>query len=247
MELVKKGCVVEVPFKPHVVNPLSVSINKHSKKRLFLDLRIPNKLIWKERDWKVALNYFEKDSYLFRFDLKSGFFHIDFNTKFQTYVGFQVDEKFYCFTVMPFGLCSAPYAFTKCLRTMVKHWRENCIKIVVFLDDGFGMNQGFDKTLKDAEFIMNSLIKAGFIINSEKSVWEPQSALEWTSIWWDGENYCISIPERRIIDLKKEMSKICEFFPKTTARIIVKIVGKIISMMPVIGNVARWKLDTCIY
>ena len=89
---------------------------------------------------------------------------------------------------------------------------------------------------------MNSLIKAGFIINSvKKLVWEPQLALEWTSIWLDGENYCISIPDRRIVDLKKEISKICEFFPKTTARIIAKIVGKIISMMPVIGNVARLK------
>ena len=70
-ELVKRDCVVEVPFKPHVVNPLSVSITKQDKKRLILDLRIPNKLIWTERvkfeDWKIALNYFEKDSYLFRF------------------------------------------------------------------------------------------------------------------------------------------------------------------------------------
>ena len=76
----------------------------------------------------------------------------------------QVDDNFYCFTVMPFGLCSAPYAFNKWLSTMVKYWRENCIKIVMFLHDWFGMNQRFDKTLKDAQFLKNSLIKAGFTI-----------------------------------------------------------------------------------
>ena len=46
----------------------------------------------------------------------------------------------------------------------------------MFVDDGFG-NQGFDKTLKDAQFVKNSFTKAGFIINSEKSVLEPHLAL----------------------------------------------------------------------
>ena len=32
-EFVKKGCAVQVPFKPHIVNPLTVSINKKGKKR----------------------------------------------------------------------------------------------------------------------------------------------------------------------------------------------------------------------
>ena len=129
--------------KPHIVNSLTVSINKKGKKRLILDLRIPNMLVWKEKvkfeDWKVAMNNFEKDLYLFKFDLTSGYFHIDLDKKFQTYVGFQVDKLFYCFTVLPFCLSSAPYIFTKYLKPMVKYWRKNCIKIVMFLDDGLGM------------------------------------------------------------------------------------------------------------
>ena len=119
---------MQVPFKPHIVNPLTVSINKKGKRRLILDLRITNMLVWKEKvkfeDWKVAMNYFEKDSYLFKFDLTSGYFHIDLNKKFQTYVGFQVDIIFYFFTVLPFGLSSEPYIFTKCLKPMVKYWRK---------------------------------------------------------------------------------------------------------------------------
>ena len=244
-ELVKKGCVIKVPFKPHVVNPLSVSINKKGKKRLILDLRIPNKFVWKERvkfeDWKIALSYFEQDSYMFKFDLTSGYFHLDINIKFQTYLGFRVDNEFYCFTVLPFGLSSAPFIFTKCLRPMVKHWRKNCIKMVMFLDDGFGMSRGLEKARKEAMFVKDSLIRAGFLINSVKSIWEPQLSLEWTGIWWDGGTHCISISERRIDDLKREIALACSFFPKTSARSIAKIVGKIISMMPVIGNVARLK------
>ena len=44
-ELIKKGCIISVLFKPHVVNPLTVSVNSQGKKRL----RIPNKKIWKQK------------------------------------------------------------------------------------------------------------------------------------------------------------------------------------------------------
>ena len=124
----------------------------------------------------------KKDSYLFKFDLTSGYFHIDLNKKFQTYVGFQVDKIFYSFTVLPFGLSSVSYIFTKYLKPMVKYWRKNCIKIVMFLDDGLGMRRGLEKAYKEANFVKNSLTQAGFIINNDKSVWDPQLALEWTGI-----------------------------------------------------------------
>ena len=55
-DLKANAFAIKVPFKPACVNPLTVSINKQGKKRLILDLRIPNKLIWKQRvkfeDWK---------------------------------------------------------------------------------------------------------------------------------------------------------------------------------------------------
>ena len=100
-DLIANGFAIKVPFKPACVNPLTVSINKQGKKRLILDLRIPNKLIWKQRvkfeDWKYAMNYFEKGSFMFKFDLKNGYFHIDIFHAHQTYLGFCFDDNFYCF------------------------------------------------------------------------------------------------------------------------------------------------------
>ena len=48
LKLVEIGCVLEVPFLPKVISPLSVS-PKNNKKRLILDLRYVNKFIWKEK------------------------------------------------------------------------------------------------------------------------------------------------------------------------------------------------------
>jgi hypothetical protein len=72
-ELFFSGCAIEVPFQPYIVNPLSVATHKSGKKRLILDLSILNLSIKKEKvkfeDWKIALQYFERDKLMFKFDL----------------------------------------------------------------------------------------------------------------------------------------------------------------------------------
>lgn len=133
-DLLKYKRIIEVPFQPFVCSPLSVAENKN-KKRLILDLSRLNKYVKYEKikfeDWKTALDYFEKGFYCIKFDLKSGYHHIDIAEEYQNYLGFQWDNKYYCFTVLPFGLSSAPFIFTKCLRPLVKFlrkkWYNDCI------------------------------------------------------------------------------------------------------------------------
>jgi hypothetical protein len=75
------------------------------------------------------------------------------------------------------------------LREMVKYWRLNGIKIVMFLDDGWGSNKTFEQTKADSYFVKNSLEMAGFLINQEKSIWFPVQELEWIGIFWNSENF----------------------------------------------------------
>ena len=64
----------------------------------------------KYEDWKVALSYFMTEAFMFSFDLKRGYHHIEGH---QTYLGFSWKHgssnftKFYVFTVLPFGLSFA--------------------------------------------------------------------------------------------------------------------------------------------
>ena len=146
LELVNSGRVRIVNEQPFVVNPLSVSIQPCGKKRLILDLRHVNKSLIKQsvkyEDWKIAMAYFAKDAHMFSFDLKSGYHHIDIAHEHQTFLGFSwrssdsVNEVFYVFTVLPFGLSSAPYVFTKVLKPLEKYWRIQGLCIAIFLDDG---------------------------------------------------------------------------------------------------------------
>ena len=67
---------------------------------------------------------------------------------------------------------SQPSATTTstCLRPLVKFWRFNGIKIVVFLDDGCGKGESLQTAKGHSLFVQTSLGNAGFVANSTKSL-----------------------------------------------------------------------------
>ena len=104
------GCIIEAEKPLEVINPLSVSINYLGKKRLILDLRYVNSHVYKDKikfkDWKCFGHYLEgKRGYLFKFDLKNGYHHIDIFEPHQKFLGFSWVFKgnkvfrFYSFTI----------------------------------------------------------------------------------------------------------------------------------------------------
>ena len=82
------------------------------KKRLILDLSILNQFVQKDtikfEDWKVAMDYFDNQVFMTKFDLQSGYHHIDISPNFQSFLGLSWEGKYYCFTVLPFGLKATP-------------------------------------------------------------------------------------------------------------------------------------------
>ena len=189
MSSLKSNRVVEVPFKPHVINLLSVSSNK-GKRRLIVYLRNINNHLEKRKvkfeDWKVFQNYLFLENFLFKFDLKSGYHHVEIYKPHHTYLGFQWEidgvTRYFCFAVLLFGLSTAPFIFTKVRRPLVKWWRFHGTRIVLYLDDNFSTAPSRLQNLKNSVLFNNSLIKAGFLPNGEKSVWIPAQICEWLGI-----------------------------------------------------------------
>ena len=126
-ELLKCGSILEAEKPPEQINPLSVSKNSSGKKRLILDLRYVNTHVNKDKvkfgDWKCFELYLEgKKECLFKLDLKNGYHHIDIFEPHQKFLGFfwvfKGNIKFFVFTVLQFGLNSAPFIFTKVVKIL---------------------------------------------------------------------------------------------------------------------------------
>ena len=139
--------------KTKVLNPPSVS--RKGKKRLILDLRYVNNHLFKNKikfdDWNSFPNYLEQ---------KSGYHHVDIFEEHQTYLGFswEINQQthYFVFTVLPFGLSTAPFVFTKVVRPLIKYWRLHTIRIACFLDDGLGIEFGYSKSETSSKFVLNT-------------------------------------------------------------------------------------------
>ena len=86
-------------------------------------------------DLRTAALMFEIYEYLFKFDLKSGCHHVDIYPDHYQFLGFQWEDKgepyYYVFSVLPFGLCTAPYLFTKLMKPLIKLWRGKGLKAII--------------------------------------------------------------------------------------------------------------------
>ena len=93
-----------------------------------VNLRHVNGFLWKQKfkyeDLHVAMAMFEKGEWVFSFDLKSGYHHVDVAQHHRKYLGFEWGGVTYTFVVLPFGLSSAPYGFTKMMRPLVRLWQS---------------------------------------------------------------------------------------------------------------------------
>ena len=144
---------------PRVVNPLSLSTDSSCKKRLILYLRYVNMHLYKNKikfdDRKCFENYLPaKKGYLYKFDLKNGYHHIDIFDSCQAYLGFiKWTTRYFLFTILPFGLSSAPFVFAKVARPLVKHWRLHAVKAACFLDDGLGIACTYQDALSCSNFV----------------------------------------------------------------------------------------------
>ena len=100
------------------------------------------------------------------------------------------------------------------------------------------MEKSFESSKKCSEIIRSDIFKSGFIVNEEKSVWEPTQVMTWLGLIWDGANGTITITGSRVKKLQVSIDKLLEK-PQTSARNLARVVGQIISTGPVTGILSR--------
>ena len=158
--LLTSGCIKEVDSIPYICSPLSVVESSGGKKRLVINLRHLNRFLWKQKfkyeDLRVAMLLFEKgDSPL---TSSQGTIMWILPKPIGSTSGLPGGGgKYFVFTVLPFGLSTACYIFTKLLRPLVRYWRAKGLRIVVYLDDGLCAATGHQSALEASELVRSTL------------------------------------------------------------------------------------------
>ena len=150
----------------------------------------------------VFNKYLSGARYLFGYDLKSGYHHVDMSVTQHELLGFSYHDytgkqRHFCFVVMPFGLCTAGFVFTQILRILVMYWRRNGISLVSFFDDGLSAAPDYHTAMINSNTVKSTLIEAGFIPNFKKSIWIPVRVLTWLGFIYDlVQGYIYATPDK---------------------------------------------------
>ena len=78
---------------------------------------------------------FEKGTFLYAFDIREAYNHIDIYHSHRTYLGFawreeNGEESMYVYNSLCFGLATAGHIFSKVVRVMVAFWRSKGHKVI---------------------------------------------------------------------------------------------------------------------
>ena len=154
------------------------------------------------------------DRYYFTtFGLSSGYHHIKIHLKCCKFLGFEwIFEdgctKYYQFFVLRFGLSSACY---------LKHWRGIDIKAIIFIDDGIVATLSFKLAKTASEVVKNDRFSAGFVINVEKSDFNPKTKEKWLGTIIDTVEMTFTVPIEKINKLLADIQNILKqnFFAPT--------------------------------
>ena len=243
-DLLANNFIQELAEPAYCCNPLTVA--DKGKLRLVLDLRHVNEYIilkrFKYEDLKIVAELFEENDYFVRFDLTSGYHHIDIHPEHHKFLGFHWTflggTRYFQFTVLAFGLASAGQVFTKNLRPLTKRWRSRGIKSVIFLDDGIAALRTKELAGDAGRDIEEDLSRAGFAINKEKSDFTPKQRGKWLGVIIDTTTMTFHVPEEKIEKLKKSIISALNqnvVTPKELAR----LAGSLSAMHSAIGPLVR--------
>ena len=105
----------------------SVPKKNSDKVRIILDLSPLNKFIscptFRMTTTEDIMRLLPRDSYIASINIKDAYWQIPMSPAVQGLLGFRVENRFYCFRPLPFGLNIPPRIFTKVMSTVINQLR----------------------------------------------------------------------------------------------------------------------------
>lgn len=205
--------------------------------RFILNLKELNKFMstqhFKLEDLRTALKLMTKDCFMASLDLKDAYFLISIHPESRKYLRFILNGKLYEFNVLPFGICTAPYIFTKLMKPVMKLLRSCGFLSSIYLDDLFLIGDTYNEC-RDNLHTSGKLLKAlGFIINKEKSSHIPMTTCKYLGYILDSQKWQVSLPDEKRIKIKSELEKI-KSLNRCKIRKFAQLLGLLISACPAI-------------
>lgn len=150
--------------------------------RSILDLKYVNHFIWLRHfhmeSLKSITDALQQGDHMTSLDLTEAYLHVPIRPSHRRFLCFCIDGMHLQFKALPFGLSTAPRAFTKLLVNPVAYLRQQGFHIHPYLADLLICSSSYQQALQDTHTIMSCLHDHRFLINLQKSKLLPKQLLE---------------------------------------------------------------------
>ena len=118
-------------------------------------------------------------------DLTDAYFHIPIHPRFQKYLRFNVGDRSYQFTALPFGIATAPLEFTMVAKEVKLMAFAEGIRIHQYIDDWLMRAKTKVQCQENTHRLIRLVQSLGWIINFEKSDLIPTQEIEFLGYKFD--------------------------------------------------------------
>lgn len=245
---VKDGLAVKVGgSEVHLVHPMLVVENAQGKRRLCDDMRWPNAF---QASPSFKMQSLEHDipelvqpgEVLFTKDLEKAYYKVMMAPRARKFQNRSWKGDFYQMCCLLFGMCNAPFVFTKICRPIVRFFGSALAKLLNFIDDWLlSAEPGKLERLKI--FFENVLKLLGWTFNDKG---EEGSSVVFLGYIVDAVKREFSVPECKIVRARDQLRTLAEAEKRGTlvrTDNLLSLLGQIGSMRLAIPSVSCWSRE----
>ena len=233
-----KGVIIPVSNEPEpgkFISPIFCRPKKSGGLRIILNLKEFNlgveKKHFKMQTLRSAIELMKKDAFMASIDFKDAYYSIPIHEEDQKYLRFWWNGQKYQYCCLPNGLSNGPRDFTKVTKVLFRILRRRGFTLTTYIDDNFSIEQDFENCLQNVIQTAQLSLKAGFLINWEKSVLIPTQKLVYLGFILDTVEMRIRLTSEKCSQLKGNISDVLRA-EILTIQILSQLVGKLVASFP---------------
>ena len=149
---------------------------------------------------QVVKSLIQQGDVMMKLHLKDAYYTLSIiiHPSHRKYLRFIYQDRTYEFQCLPFGLSSAPRAFTKTLKPVLALLWSMGIRVVIYIDDMLLLHQQHKVLQKIFAQVIDLLEKLGFLVIREKCSPIPCQRLIFLEVVLDSTTMTLSLPQPKL-------------------------------------------------
>ncbi|OXA44814.1 Protein P [Folsomia candida] len=180
---------------------------------------------------KTAMTMVSKNCFMAVIDLKDAYHAIPVHESCQKYLKFRWKEVLYKYRCIPFGLCLAPWLYTKLNKPVVSYLRSLGVLLVSYLDDTLIIGRTEAECKKSLKLALDLFSRLGLVVNMEKSQLIPSKQVRFLGFILNSEIMRMLLPVDKFHKIISKCRMVLDA-NVSLIRVVAELVGILVAASP---------------